>query len=72
VQQGQQLINDKYNEKDKIQNTQHAVETRIHSATYNHQQRTWKGRRKRWLVGVACILALANLRSTLVIKVGYT
>ena len=48
VQQDQQLINDKYNEKDKTQNTQHTVQTysKIPRATYNQQQRTWKGRRK--------------------------
>jgi len=33
-----QLVNDKYNEKDQIQNTKHVVQTRIHSATYSHQQ----------------------------------
>jgi len=33
VRQDQQLINDKYNEKDKIQNrpTHHAVQTKIHN-----------------------------------------
>ena len=42
-------MNEKYNEKYKIHNTQRAVQTRIHSATYNQQQRTWKGMRKRRL-----------------------
>jgi len=29
--EGQQLINDKYKEKDKVQNTHHAVQTRTHT-----------------------------------------
>jgi len=37
VQQGQQLINDEYNEKDKIQYT-NVIQTSICSATYSHQQ----------------------------------
>jgi len=40
-----QVIDDKYNEKYKIQNAQHAIQTRIHSATYNQQKRTWNGRK---------------------------
>jgi len=56
VQQGQQLTNDKYNEKDRIQNTQRAVQTRFNSATYNQQQRTSKGRKRRLLKLVIVLL----------------